>query len=222
VEEVDEAVLSSIEEHALTPEAIEQVVRLSERDDLVERRDGLEKEAADVRRRVGRLAEAMESHGEVATLMERIRAHEARLTEIAAELADLRPVPRLAPAVVEGRLAEWRRLLRQSPTQGRAVLQRVLRGRITFTPDGKGYDFAAPTRFDKLFTGIVAPLPAWLEEGDVRGAENIGREDTMDGDYGRLLEAAQRSESGAKGGRPWRVSDPSASALAVRGRVRVA
>jgi hypothetical protein len=53
----------------------------------------------------------------------------------------------------EDRLAEWRRLLRQSTTQGRAVLQRVLRGRITFTPKGDGYEFEAPTRFDKLFTG---------------------------------------------------------------------
>jgi hypothetical protein len=38
-----------------------------------------------------------------------------------------------------------------------AVLQRVLRGRITFTRSGNGYEFFAPTRFDKLFTGIVAP-----------------------------------------------------------------
>jgi hypothetical protein len=45
----------------------------------------------------------------------------------------MQPVPRLAPAVVENRLAEWRRLLGQSVTQGRAVLQRVLQGRITFT-----------------------------------------------------------------------------------------
>lgn len=75
----------------------------------------------------------MESHDEAATLIDRSKAHEGRLKQIAAEFADLRPVPRFAPAVVEGRLAEWRHLLRQSPTQG-AVLQRVLRGRITFTP----------------------------------------------------------------------------------------
>jgi hypothetical protein len=108
----------------------------------------------------------------------------------------------------ECRLAEWRRLLRQSPTQGRAVLQRVLRGRITFTPDGKGYDFAAPTRFDKLFTGIVAPLPSWILEGDVRGTEHIGREDTPDADYARLLERAQNA---LKGVRPWRDSNPRSS-----------
>jgi hypothetical protein len=92
--------------------------------------------------------------------------------------------------VVEIRLAEWRRLLWASTTQGRAVLQRVLRGRITSTPhpDGQGYDFSAPTQFDKLFTGIVVPRPTWVTEGDVRGTEHLTAEDTLDGDYGRLLE----------------------------------
>jgi hypothetical protein len=70
---MNEAVLQAIEEHALTPEAIEQVIHL--------------------------------------------------------QAASLQPVPRLAPAVIENRLAEWRRLLRQSTTQGRTVLQRILRGR---------------------------------------------------------------------------------------------
>jgi site-specific DNA recombinase len=208
VEEVDEAVLAAIEEHALTPEAVEQVVRLSERDDVADRRAGLEKEAAEVRRKLARQVEAIEAAGEVASLVERIKVLEGRLKEIARELADLRPVPRLAPAVVEGRLAEWRRLLRQSPTQGRAVLQRVLRGRITFVPEGRGYDFSAPTRFDKLFAGVVAPLPAFVKAGDTTGAGHIRPEDTMDADYGRLLEAAER---GAKGWRPWRDSNPRSS-----------
>ena len=102
------------------------------------------------------------------------------------KLRDLHPLPRLAPSVIENRLAEWRRLLRQSTTQGRAVLQRILRGRITFTPRGQGYRFVAPTRFDKLFSGIVVPRPAFIPTGN-RGAEHIGPEDTFDGDYGRLL-----------------------------------
>jgi hypothetical protein len=79
-------------------------------------------------------------------------------------------------------------MLRQSTTQSRAVLQRGLRGRIVFTPSGEGYTFEAPTRFDKLFSGIVAPRPAFIEKGN-RGAEHIGPEDTFDADYGRLLEA---------------------------------
>ena len=67
------------------------------------------------------------------------------------------------------------------------MLQRVLRGRIVFTPKGDGYEFAAPTRFDKLFSGVVVERPKFIKPGN-RGAEHIGPEDTFDGDYGRLLE----------------------------------
>jgi hypothetical protein len=77
------------------------------------------------------------------------------------ELTTLKPLPRIAPALVERRLDEWRRLLRQSTTQGRAVLQRLLGGRLTFTPraDGTGYDFGGQTRFDKLFAGSSSSGP---------------------------------------------------------------
>src|SRR5439155_2389014 len=83
---------------------------------------------------------------------------------VTAEIAGLRPVPRLPATELEDHLGEWRRLLRASTTQGRAVLQRIIRGRITFTPrkDGTGYDFSAETRFDRLFTGVAQPVPDWM------------------------------------------------------------
>ena len=126
------------------------------------------------------------------SLVAKIRELEARQQALRSEIAALRPVPRLDPAVVEDRLAEWRRLLRQSTTQGRAVLQRVLRGRITFTPytnpyAAEGYTFTAQTRFDKLFAGIATPRPAFIETVGV-GTEGIRVEDTPDADYGHLLE----------------------------------
>jgi hypothetical protein len=104
----------------------------------------------------------------------------------------------LAPAVIENRLAEWRRLLRSSTTQGRTVLQRILRGRLTFTPrlnaisgEPDGYNFSGPTRFDKLFTGIAVETPARVKASRGRaGTEDIGAEDTFDGDYWRLLDRA--------------------------------
>ena len=192
VEEVNEAVLQAIEEHALTPEAVEQVIQLTERDDVAERRARLDREAKDVEKRVKRLVEAIEAGSDAAPLVDRLRQLEARRQGIADELAALRPVPRLPRKVVEGRLAEWRRLLRQSTTQGRAVIQRVIVGRITFTPraDGQGYDFSAQSRMDRLFTGVAAPRPTYLKEGNVRGTEHIRPEDTLDADYGRLLERA--------------------------------
>jgi hypothetical protein len=51
-----------------------------------------------------------------------------------------------------------------------------------------GYDFEGPTRFDKLFTGIASPRPKSLDRNDLSGTENIGPEETFDGDYGRLLD----------------------------------
>src|SRR5439155_26392990 len=127
--------------HALTPEANEQVIHLSERDDAAELQEKLTRERKDVEQRVARLVAAIETGGDAPSLVAKLRELEARRTAIDGDLRDLRPVPRLAPAVVEGRLAEWRRLLRASTTQGRTVLQRILRGRLTFTPraDGLGY-----------------------------------------------------------------------------------
>ena len=64
----------------------------------------------------------------------------------------------------------------------------MLRGRIACTPNEHGgFTFKAETRFDKLFTGIVVPRPAFILAGN-RGAEHIGPTDTFDADYGRLLE----------------------------------
>jgi hypothetical protein len=46
--DMNEAVLQAIEEHALTPEAIEQVIQLSERDDVADQRSALDRERKDV------------------------------------------------------------------------------------------------------------------------------------------------------------------------------
>jgi hypothetical protein len=45
---MNEAVLSMIEEHALSAEAVEQVIQLTERDNVVEQRARLERERKDV------------------------------------------------------------------------------------------------------------------------------------------------------------------------------
>ncbi len=194
---MNEAVLQAIEEHALTPEAIDQVISLTERDDVAEQQTALAREAADISTRIARLVAAIETGGEAMSLVAKVRALETRRIAIAEDLRGLRPLPRLAPALIENRLAEWRRLLRASVTQGRTVLQRLLRGRIIFTPHRNvvsgeidGYEFEAMTRFDRLFTGIATPRPASLDPGDRAGTEDIGPEEMGEGDYGRLLEAA--------------------------------
>ena len=196
--ELNEAVLQAVEEHALSPEAVEQVIALTERDDQQAQQTVLTKERAELDKRLARLLDAIETGGDAASLMARVRELEGKRASLDADLAALRPVPRLAPAVVEGRLAEWRRLLRSSVTQGRAVLQRVLQGRIVFTPDADlgGYTFEAPTRFDKLFTGIAAPIPDYIDRNDHSGKEHITPADTFDADYSALLAQAQRTWKG--------------------------
>ena len=198
VDVVNEQILSAIEAHALTPEAIEQVIQLSERDDVREKQDALRKEQQKVARGIERLIAAITEGGDAASLVAKVREMEARQKAIEGELRALQPVPRLAPQVVEDRLAEWRRLLRQSVTQGRAVLQRILKGRIVFTPRKDGYDFNCETRYDKLFTGVAVKRPAFIPEG---GAPALSPEDTWDSDYGGLLEAAHRKGHEAVRGR---------------------
>jgi site-specific DNA recombinase len=174
VESMNEAVLREIEWHVLTPEAVEHAILLTEREDLVDRRAQLAVERQTVERQIARLVEAIAKGGQLDSLLDKVRTLEARRSALDVDLVELRPVPRLDPEVIEGRLAEWRRILRGSPTQARTVLNRVLSERITFTPsaDGAGYDFTAPTRFDKLFTGIVVgqpDRPSFIPEGDRTG-----------------------------------------------------
>lgn len=81
------------------------------------------------------------------------------------------------------------------------MLQRVLNGRVVFTPrtdrkgDFTGYDFEDPTRFEKLFTGIVCERPKGLVPGDLTGCEGITSEDTFDAEYGRLLDRASEGDT---------------------------
>ena len=100
----------------------------------------------------------------------------------------------IAAAVIDSRPAEWRRPIRQSTTQARSVIQRTLRGRITLTPrsDGQGYDFEAHTRLDKMFNGVATPRSATAVRVDKRGWENLTAEDTLDADYGTLLDSCLR------------------------------
>lgn len=51
----------------------------------------------------------------------RLKELEERRAQIDEQLRNLQPIPGLAPEVIENRLAEWRRLLRSSTTQGGAA-----------------------------------------------------------------------------------------------------
>jgi site-specific DNA recombinase len=198
-DDMHEAVLQAVEQHVLTPEAIEAVITLSERDESQRRRAVLEREEKGLGRKIQRLVDAVADGADAKALLEGLRKLEAQRDGVRAKLAALRPLPRLPIKIVESRLADWRRMLRANPTQGREVLRRVLKGRIRFTPRGDGYEFECPTRFDRLFAGIVAPRPAFVARGDLRGTEQIRSRDTFDAGYERVLERAEDQKDGKLG-----------------------
>jgi hypothetical protein len=83
VADMNEAVLRAVEEHALTPEAIEQVIQLSERDDLRDQQTALATERASVEKRIQRLVSAIAMGGDAPSLVAEVRRLEARKGEIA-------------------------------------------------------------------------------------------------------------------------------------------
>jgi len=106
VDDLNDAVLREIEAHALTPEAVESVIALSERDDVQERQAALRQERADLAQRLARLVSAIETGGDVPALTSRVRDLETRSRAIDLELAHVRPVPRLPQRMIENRLAD--------------------------------------------------------------------------------------------------------------------
>ena len=80
------------------------------------------------------------------------------------------------------------------------MLQRVLRGRLIFTPhvnpvskEIDGYEFEGPTRLYQLLTGLAVERPKGLPDSRA-GYEGITPDDTFDSDYGRLLEKRFHAE----------------------------
>jgi hypothetical protein len=170
-----------------------------------DRKTALEHGRKDVEKGIANIIAAIEADG-LGSRLQRLGELGDRRTAIDEELRNLSPIPRLAPEIIENQLAEWRRLLRSSTTQGHCVLQRILIGRLTFSPrrnevsdEIDGYDFERQTRFDGLFTGIAVDRPKNMDPHDLTGTEDIGPEDTREGDYGRLLERAYSGSKNAGG-----------------------
>jgi hypothetical protein len=122
---------------------------------------------------VQRLVAAIEAGTDAPAVAERLRTLERQKATLVQQLADATPLPRLEPRVVASHLAEWRRLLRADVMNARAVLDRVLAGRIVFTPtDDDEYVFECMTRYDRLFAGAALKLPPtdempmWMPSSD--------------------------------------------------------
>ena len=108
-----------------------------------------------------RLTTAIAQGGDLPPLVAALTTHEAKRRDVEARLAALRtPQPTLdAPAVrrqLAGYLADWRGLLRGNVAQSQAILRRLIKGRLTFTPDQAGnYTFAGVGTVRPLLAGAI-------------------------------------------------------------------
>ena len=187
---MEDAVLTAIEDIALTPETVEAVLTAMQTNVSAAAVRSLERELKELDKRIARLTDAIVAGGEMTSLVAKLREMEARRVELVEEQEAQRPVPMPPRSMVEDRLAEWRRLLRQNTQTARVVLDRVLRDRIRFTPEGLGYLFECPTRYDRLFSGLVVPQSVWASPAPP-GAEGIGPDDVYyrgerDADFGEV------------------------------------
>ena len=124
-----------------------------------------------------RVTDALASGGDLPSLLAKLRDFESKQTALLDELAANRPVPMPPRSVIEDRLAEWRRLLRQSAKTGRVVLDHVPSGRIVFTPVWSHVKtpglvrIRLPDALRPLFSGVV--IPKWMWEMPVPGAGDL-------------------------------------------------
>ena len=163
----DDAVLEMVESYILQPsilaEAVERAVRVIAGDGASDRRAGLEATAAETRGQIARLVSALAEGGESASLADAIRDREGQLRDLEQRISGLRAAP---IAFDRGKLrrdltawtADWKNLLRSTPSAGHAALSSLIADRLTFSPqeDGEGRYYAVEGK------GTIAPLLSGL------------------------------------------------------------
>ena len=208
--EAEAAVLREVEEHVLTPEAVEEfLVRIDAQQPKVR---NVERELRDVKAREARLVALVEAGDAPRPIVARLRELGARRAALEAATEAQKPVKRPSRDVISSRLAHWRTQLRASTTRARDVLARALAGRVRFNElPGGIIGFEADTRFSRLLTGFVVEdqqgdAPAYVRLGDRRGheagdAERAAMEE-------RFETVLRNAEETYKGVRPWWDSNP--------------
>ena len=165
----NEAILETIEQEVLHPEVVRRALRrvLGElnapTDTVVPHRTALQAELAVLEQELARLAAGVAQGGDLKVLLEGIRAREQRRRALQEELAGLeglRPVSARdlqdIQRDVEGRLTDWRGLLRRQVVQSRQILRKLLVGRIVFRQrEDAVYEFSGQVSLGRLLAGIV-------------------------------------------------------------------
>jgi len=115
-----------------------------------------------------------EGAGAVATLVKAVKVREAERARLERTLADFAELEAAGAIVVEAlrarltsTLADWRGLLGRHPQQARAILTKVLAGRLVFTPQTdasagtRSHRFTGERRLERLLPGVLT-LPKAL------------------------------------------------------------
>jgi DNA invertase Pin-like site-specific DNA recombinase len=169
--EADTAVLHTVKEEMLRPEAIEAAIEAaiaSLRPDtgtVAARRDAFHAQLQDIERELQRLAEAIATAGgDSPTLVQAIQAREAEKRRLGGALAELDALSQVAELDIPrlrrdlaGRLTDWQGLLSRQTIQARQILAKLLEGRLIFTPatDGTIYEFEGKGRVEPVLAGVV-------------------------------------------------------------------
>ena len=176
--ETDDLVMEALREELLDPVVVAYALHTtiaalhSPPADLAERRTRLEARVSTIATEIGRLTAAIAAGGQLEALVAGMRDREQEQHRLRRELADLAPAPALLEddaleATLTARVAEWKAMAARNVAQGRQVIRKLLRGRVTVKPLPDGTcELSGRADYGKLFTGILGLQQRWCARQD--------------------------------------------------------
>jgi site-specific DNA recombinase len=167
----DAAVLGKLRDYVLRPDIVEgaimdAVAALRPSADVSEKqRARLTRELAKAKGEAANLAAAIARGGDMAPLLDALKARQADQARLQRELDGLDGLRQLTDFDVRKverelrkRLADWRGLLGRQTAVSRQIVAKLVSGRLVFTPQpDRSWTFTGQVQFGKLFKGIVLP-----------------------------------------------------------------
>jgi site-specific DNA recombinase len=168
--DVDRQILATIEADVLQPHIIEAAIQQAmtalrpSAEALTRQRTQLAHELATIETSLARLTAAIESGGDLPTLVASMKEREQAKRSIAHQLTGLSNLARFEPVdsiqlrrTIETRLSDWQGLVGRHVMQARQLLRKLLVGRIRFTfdPISRTCEFVGNGALDQLVVGIV-------------------------------------------------------------------
>jgi hypothetical protein len=184
----DGAVLSAVAGVVLAPDIVDEVVAgvlanlRSEQSGQARRARELELQKRESE--IERLLSAIETGGDLESLLGRLKQRQAQRDVLAADLdqgaTPVRVEPWLLERSVRTCLGDWRGLLTRQTRHGRDFLRKVLTGPIAFAPLMEGasraYQFEGEASIEQLLSGVIE-LPTSL--ASPRGIEPVSKQAVM-------------------------------------------